>query len=221
MASGRRIVNMKKLILSLLFFPLLLSCSTTESVTEDDDRTGTERSPYLEISDEALEEFAIEELDEFERTLYLNRTRLTDRFATIQHDMPELFTREVAVEERETDQFAGYRVQILSTRDVIHADTTRDNFVAWSDTTMEAYKPNAYVHFRQPYYRVRTGDFLNREKAIEFSRLIKQQYPEAWVVHDRIEPRNIPADTTSFRFREIINEVDTESEQNAQEKDIR
>ncbi|MDZ7757371.1 SPOR domain-containing protein [Rhodohalobacter sp.] len=212
---------MKKLILSLLFFPLLLSCSTTESVTEDDDRNGTERSPYLEISDEALEEFALEELDEFERTLYLNRTRLTDRFATIQHDMPELFTREVAVEERETDQFAGYRVQILSTRDVIHADTTRDNFVAWSDTTMEAYKPNAYIHFRQPYYRVQAGDFQNREKAIEFSRLIKQQYPEAWVVHDRIEPQNVPADTTTFRFREIINEVDPESEQNAQENDIR
>ena len=221
MASGWRIVNMKKLILSLVLFPLLLSCSTSESVTEKDDRSTTERSPYLEISDEALEEFALEELDEFERTLYLNRTRLTDRFATIQHDMPELFTREVSVEERETDQYAGYRVQILSTRNVIHADTTRDNFVAWSDTTMEAYKPNAYVHFRQPYYRVRTGDFQNREKAIEFSRLIKQQYPEAWVVHDRIEPQSVPADTTTFRFREINNNVDSESEQGTPNSDIR
>ena len=221
MASGRRIVNMKKLILTLVLFPLLLSCSTTESVTEKDDRSTTERSPYLEISDEALEEFALEELDEFERTLYLNRTRLTDRFATIQHDMPELFTREVTVDESEVDQFAGYRVQILSTRDVIHADTTRDNFVAWSDTTMEAYKPNAYVHFRQPYYRVRTGDFQNREKAIEFSRLIKQQYPEAWVVHDRIEPQSVPADTATFRFREINNNVNSESEQGSPNSDIR
>jgi hypothetical protein len=212
---------MKKLILGILFFPLLLSCSTTESVTEKDDDATTERSPYLEISDEAVEEFALEELDEFERTLYLNRTRLTDRFSTIQHDMPELFTREVAIEESETDQFAGYRVQILSTRDVIHADTTRDNFVAWSDTTMEAYKPNAYVHFRQPYYRVRTGDFQNREKAIEFSRLIKQQYPEAWVVHDRIEPQSVPADTTIFRFREINNNLDSESEQSTPDGDIR
>lgn len=221
MASCRRIINMKKLILGILFFPLLLSCSTTESVTEKDDDATTERSPYIEISDEAVEEFALEELDEFERTLYLNRTRLTDRFSTIQHDMPELFTREVAIEESETDQFAGYRVQILSTRDVIHADTTRDNFVAWSDTTMEAYKPNAYVHFRQPYYRVRTGDFQNREKAIEFSRLIKQQYPEAWVVHDRIEPQSVPADTTIFRFREINNNLDSESEQSTPDGDIR
>jgi hypothetical protein len=212
---------MKKLILGILFFPLLLSCSTTESVTEKDDDATTERSPYIEISNEAVEEFALEELDELERALYLNRTRLTDRFSTIQHDMPELFTREVAIEESETDQFAGYRVQILSTRDVIHADTTRDNFVAWSDTTMEAYKPNAYVHFRQPYYRVRTGDFQNREKAIEFSRLIKQQYPEAWVVHDRIEPQSVPADTTIFRFREINNNLDSESEQSTPDGDIR
>jgi hypothetical protein len=197
---------MKKLILSILSIFLFLSCSTTESVRESDDRTPTERSPYIEISDEALEEFAYEELDEFERTLYLNRTRLTDRFATIQHDMPELFTREGTFEEREVDQFAGYRVQILSTRDVVHADTTRDNFVAWADTTMEGYKPNAYVHFRQPFYRVRAGDFQNREKAIEFSRLIKQEYPEAWIVHDRIVPENAPADTSIFRFLEIVEE---------------
>ncbi|PKD44553.1 SPOR domain-containing protein [Rhodohalobacter barkolensis] len=197
---------MKKLILSLLSIFLFLSCSTTESVRESDDRSPEERSPYIEISDEALEEFAYEELDEFERTLYLNRTRLTDRFATIQHDMPELFTREGTFEKREVDQFAGYRVQILSTRDVVHADTTRDNFVAWADTTMQGYKPNAYVHFRQPFYRVRAGDFQNREKAIEFSRLIKQEYPEAWIVHDRIVPENAPADTSIFRFLEIIEE---------------
>ena len=205
---------MKKLILSFILFPLLLSCSTTETVTEDDDRTTRERSPYLEISDEALEEFVFDELDEFERTLYLNRTQLIDRFATIQHDMPELFTREVAVDEQETDQFAGYRVQILSTRDVVHADTTRDNFVAWADTTMGDYKPNAYVHFRQPFYRVRTGDFQSREQAIEFSRLIKQEYPEAWIVHDRIEPNYAPSDTTKFYFREIIEEDDSETELN-------
>lgn len=205
---------MKKLILSLSTVFLFLSCSTTESVRDSDDREPSNRSPYLEISDEALEEFAYEELDEFERTLYLNRTRLTDRFATIQHDMPELFTREVAVDEQEIDQFAGYRVQILSTRDVQHADTTRDNFVAWADTTMEGYKPNAYVHFRQPFYRVRTGDFQSREKAIEFSRLIKQEYPDAWIVYDRIAPEYVPADTTNFRFRKITDEDNSEIEQN-------
>jgi len=45
--------------------------------------------------------------------------------------------------------------------------------------------------FRQPYYRVRVGNFKIRENAIEFSRILKNRYPDAWVVHDRIDPENI------------------------------
>ncbi|WP_083750165.1 SPOR domain-containing protein [Rhodohalobacter halophilus] len=194
---------MKNIGLVLLAMMIAVSCATTETVSDSDDSAGGERSPYLKIDNEVVEEFVLEELDEFEQQLYLNRNRLTDQFSTIQHDLPEQFTREVTFEEQQVDRYAGYRVQILSTRDVVHADTTRDHFVAWADSTIDGYKPNAYVHFRQPYYRVRAGDFSNREKAIEFSRLIKEDYPEAWIVHDRIEPERVPADTTRFRFLEI------------------
>lgn len=194
---------MKHFLNILWIVPLLLSCGTSEPVNDRDRSPADERSPYIEISDEAIEEFVLEELDEFERILYLNRSRLTDQFANIDHDLPEIFTREISIDKNTTDRFAGFRVQILSTRDVVQADTVRDNFMAWADSTIEGYEPNAYVHFRQPYYRVRTGDFQEREKAIEFSRLIKQKYPDAWIVHDRIEPQHAPADTATFRFKEL------------------
>ncbi len=191
---------MRLIHLIFLVIPLAMSCSSTEPLVEGDEPDrDRERTPYIDIPDEAIEEFALENLDEFEQMLYLNRSQLGDQFTLIEHDMPEMFTRE-AVQDDSFDPFQGFRVQILSTRDVVHADTTRDHFIAWADTTLHGYQPDGYVHFRQPYYRVRVGDFHDREQAIEFSRLIKTHFPDAWVVHDRVQPSAVPADTTQFRF---------------------
>jgi hypothetical protein len=143
-----------------------------------------------------------------------NRSMLTDQFDNLRHDMPEVFTREIVKDEREVDQYAGFRVQILSTRDVEEADSIRDEFMAWADSSFHDYTPDAYVLFRQPYYRVRTGDFHDREMAIEFSRLVKIHYPDAWIVHDRVEPQNVPADTVEIRFKDpedLLQPVDPDS----------
>lgn len=192
--------TMNKYLIPVFLFLFMWSCASPEPVTErDEPRTP---SPYLEIPDEVVDEFFFEELDEFERMLFETRSSLEDQFSQLEHDMPEAFTREVVRDDSDFDEYAGFRVQILSTRDVVHADTTRDNFIAWADTTLAGFQPEAYVFFRQPYYRVRTGDFHNREVAIEFSRMIKPFFPDAWVVHDRVEPNRVPADTVEIRFRE-------------------
>jgi hypothetical protein len=189
---------MKKALLPLLLFLFLWSCSTTEPVTEKDSTP----SPYIDLTDDIIEEYILENLDEFDRMLFENRSSLSDQFVDLDHDMPEIFTREVVSDAQNVDEFAGYRVQILSTRDVVHADTTKDNFAAWADSTITGFSPEAYILFRQPYYRVRAGDFHDRDMAIEFSRLLKQFYPDAWVVHDRIEPARVPADTATIKYRE-------------------
>ncbi|PWN07537.1 SPOR domain-containing protein [Rhodohalobacter mucosus] len=180
---------------------LLVSCSATERTTDGDNGNRGDESPYLDIPDEAADEFVLENMNDFERLLFETRNSLEDESSGLDHEMPEKFTEKAATMEDEVDEFAGYRVQILSTRDVVHADTTRDGFVAWADTTLAGYNPSAYVFFRQPYYRVRTGDFRDRELAIEFSRILKEYYPDAWVVHDRIEPYRMPADTADIRIR--------------------
>lgn len=187
---------MKKALLPFLLFLFLWSCSTTEPITERETTT----SPYIDLTDDIIEEYIFENLDEFDRMLFVNRSSLSDQFVDMDHDMPEIFTREVISDDQNVDEYAGYRVQILSTRDVVHADTTKDNFAAWADSRITGFTPEAYILFRQPYYRVRAGDFNNREMAIEFSRLLKQYYPDAWVVHDRIEPNRVPVDTARIRY---------------------
>lgn len=190
--------------ISVLSLLLLLSCSSTEQAADRDraDRSGGGGTPYLDIPEEAAEELLLEDMNDLERLLYETRNTLGDESANLQHEMPETFTMKIESSTDDVDEFVGFRVQILSTRDVVHADTTRDGFIAWADTTLAGYEPNAYVFFRQPYYRVRTGDFRDRDMAIEFSRILKQYYPDAWVVHDRIEPNLVPVDTANIRIRE-------------------
>ncbi|MCC5906251.1 MAG: SPOR domain-containing protein [Balneolaceae bacterium] len=189
---------MKYSRLLILFLTLILvSCGTIETATEDEPEV-----PHFDVDEEIAEAYFDEEdeMDELDMFLYEYRSQLTDQFASLEQDIPEKFLREVVRDEGGADRYAGFRVQIISTRDVALADSTRDDFRAWAADHISGYDVEAYVYFRQPYYRVRAGDFRNRNKAIEFSRLLKDRYPEAWVVHDRIEPDNVPSDTSDIRL---------------------
>ena len=177
-----------RILLFLLLF-VLYSCSTTESVTDPSN------DDFLDLNDEEREEYLREELTEEEYLLFQSRSYLSDRFSTIEHDMPETYLKEVIQNERQMDNSEGFRIQILSTRNVAQADSVRDDFRLWSSQRLEG-DIEAYIFFRQPFYRVRVGDFNNRSRAIEFSQWVKTRYLEAWVVHDRIEPNHILPDST-------------------------
>lgn len=188
---------------------LLHACATPEPATESDEETVADREPFaiFDFSDEFVEayveEVELENMNQDERLLYQSRSRLNEMFATQTHDMPEFFLQQV--EEEEVDIYQGFRIQILSTREIELADSTLAEFEQWADTTIADYSPRGYVHFRQPYYRVRVGDFHNRERAIQLSRLIKFKYPDAWVIHDQINPYHVPADTLEFRIADVDN----------------
>lgn len=186
-------------ILSIIVTVLILilissSCATLERAAEE--MRGTPDDPSEEVTEEEILEFTPTEL-----LLYENRTHMADRFFSIQLEIPETFLRQSAMEQAEVDPTAGYRVQLVATRDVAYADSVRDEFRVWALERVAGYSPEAYIFFRQPYYRVRVGDFNNRRKAIDFSNMLKGRYPEAWVVHDRIDPELVPADTVNIRIR--------------------
>lgn len=175
-------------ILFLNFFVMLSACSSTRELSED----GSEKdAPLLPVDEQIAEEYLRNELDEFERVLYDSRSYMSDHFSQIEQKIPEQFLKEVVREEKETNEFAGFRVQILSTRNVAEADSTTDELRTWASEELPDYNPETYTVFRQPYYRVRVGNFKIRDNAIEFSRLLKYRYPDAWVVHDRIDPQNL------------------------------
>lgn len=124
---------------------------------------------------------------------------LTGRREALLHDYPDVFLQQLEPDTADAADPSfdrtGYRVQLLSTRDVGLADSLRSRFIVWSDTTFNSYRPEAYLHFRQPYYRLHVGDFTQRTDAIRLARYLKRRYPDAWVVHDRILPERVPADT--------------------------
>lgn len=189
---------MKRNILLLLSISFLaLSCSTTESTTKSDGSTPADD----DVS--SSEEYLFEDLSDTERLLLSTRSQLSNHYSDDMVNVPDLYMQEIIIDERQIDPYAGFRVQLLSTRNVAEADSVRDYFVAWADSTIAGYEPDAYVVFRSPNYRVRAGDFQNRDRAIHFSGMLKSRYPDAWVVHERIEPSNVPADTANIRFRDM------------------
>lgn len=194
---------MKKFATIFVFLLMIsVGCSTTERTSRDGDEgpSGDRNQPIFELRPEIVEAYLLEDMSEFDRLLFENRSTLSDQFAAVSHEIPEVFQKNVIEEDQwPVDEFAGYRVQLLSTRSVAEADSTKDNFRFWVEENIEGYVPEAYVIFRQPHYKVRVGDFRSQQKANNFSRLLKTEYPSAWVVHDRIEPQYLPADTTQIK----------------------
>lgn len=180
------------LLTAIMASVLITACSTTEQT-----RTGDER-PEKETTYD-LTETTRENLTEL---LTRTRNRLSDVHFTQQHDVPEAFLKVDTTDNTYNNPFEGYRIQILSSREVNIADSISTEFRLWADTTLTGYTPKAYVFFKQPYYKVHVGDFQNRDKANNLSRIIKKKYPEAWVVHDRIDPGSVPADTVRMRIQE-------------------
>jgi len=77
----------------------------------------------------------------------------------------------------------GYRIQLI-----MRAGNTALDEVNEIKTQFEESHPEigTYVTFREPYYRLRVGDFRTRLDAVAFIESIKRSYPQAWVIKDKI-----------------------------------
>lgn len=175
-----------------VFLILTMACSSSEPTVKPlsprGDSTGDTRNedPNTSPSSESY-------LDQY-------RSSLSDTYSNRSNEIPEEYAR-IKVEEDNDDEinmFEGYRVQIYSGQNVALADTIASIFRAWSDTTIVGYQAETYTFFIAPYYRVHVGDFHERNRAIYFSNLLKRRFRDAWVVYDRIDPYQIPADTVDI-----------------------
>jgi len=77
--------------------------------------------------------------------------------------------------------FDGFRIQLAATTDRRKVDQMQDEF--------RGRYPNVFVGWSQaqPYYRVRVGGFQNRNDATKFLGNIKKDYPDAYIVQDKIK----------------------------------
>lgn len=197
MASRRFLMNKSNHSSILTFFAALMlgsilisSCGTTEKAQKDTDTQNTVENNATDEKEDVSEEFAA--------ILKSNRSNLNDVYGNLNKNIPQVFLRES--ETRDIgDPYEGYRIQIVSTRNVADADSIANDFRFWAEDTFLEYIPKAYVLFRQPYYKVHIGNFQFQNQATKLNQMLKFRYPDSWVVHDTVEPELVPTDTTFAR----------------------
>ena len=75
----------------------------------------------------------------------------------------------------------GFRIQLMATTDRRKVDDTQAQF--------SGLYPGVFTTWSQakPYYRVRVGAFSSRSDASSFLNKIKKDYPDAYIVPDRVK----------------------------------
>ena len=127
-----------------------------------------------------------------------------DFFPAIDQGIPEELSLRTTTDDEvveEKNLYEGFRIQIYSGPSPTMADTVSKRFRFWSVRSISGYSPETYTFFKAPYYRVHVGDFHEREKAYDVAQIIKRAFPDAWVVYDRVNPWNVPADSSIIRFQ--------------------
>lgn len=75
----------------------------------------------------------------------------------------------------------GFRIQVAQA-------TERAGILKMqADLTKKYPEMKWYVEFQQPYFRLRAGDFRNRFEALGSVALLKKEFPQAYLVADRVD----------------------------------
>jgi hypothetical protein len=114
----------------------------------------------------------------------------------VTHDVPQsLLGGQVEQQTSLTGQ--GYRIQIFASQEKRDADRRVEAAVAWWRQQVrlgaldgvypgDPSTPPVYLDFRQPYYRIRVGNFSTRAEARAFLRLIETEFPDAFIAPDTV-----------------------------------
>lgn len=79
----------------------------------------------------------------------------------------------------------GWRIQIFFDSGANSKKKASDALRLFNERYPET---DAYLSFKEPYYRVRVGDFRTRLEAEGFLRKVQAQYPNAFATNDYINP---------------------------------
>ncbi|MFO8029539.1 MAG: SPOR domain-containing protein [Cyclonatronaceae bacterium] len=205
----------RHIIVPLLFTVILLaSCAPTDELRDDEmermlDEAIDEYADLAEYMDEMTVEEELDEqmmerlegraeellreLPELAVNLEAYRSRLSDLQTGFRNEIPEIYLESEKPEDESEyrDRNRGFRIQIISTRDARLAEEIQEDFEEWISSVSAPPQPRTYMVFQQPDYRVHVGDFLDRQRALEFADFIRLRYPDAWVVHSRIHPGRV------------------------------
>ena len=79
-------------------------------------------------------------------------------------------------------EIEGFRVQVFATQDRNRADQLQEEL-------MIKFNEKIYIIFEAPNYKLRVGDFLDRDKAeLMRVKLVASDFPSSWIVRTKIQP---------------------------------
>ena len=78
--------------------------------------------------------------------------------------------------------YHGYRLQVLNTR-------SRDEAYQMKADLLQRFpEQKSYVLFQSPYFKIRFGNFVNKEDALHYKNTLSSVYPQViYVVSDNVE----------------------------------
>jgi hypothetical protein len=134
----------------------------------------------------------------FDPSEYDAEPRIAPTVPQVEHDVPTgLMEGRIVVERDDPSQpvvVEGFRIQLFSSQSKVSADGVRDEVVDWWRTARERFAEGEVfpyglrpaVVFTSPYYRVRLGAFPTRADASLALEVLRERYPEAFIVPDTI-----------------------------------
>jgi len=163
------------------FLPLVLAaCSASSTVVDD--------RPAIEV----VGPTSWSDAETLNVNAYPDTAPVSDE--EVVHDVPASLMNSTA-DDGTTIEISGYRVQIFSSIDRAETATAEEQARRWLDSMDDVRRDTLglsehveiYNLFRQPYYRVRLGDFEDREAAILIAGEIRRLFPTSLVVPDMIQ----------------------------------
>ena len=77
----------------------------------------------------------------------------------------------------------GFRVQVLATKQLAKAEQLQKDLLSILNQKI-------YIVFEAPNYKVRVGNFIDRNNAESFRQyIIEEGYQSSWIIRTRIEPK--------------------------------
>ncbi len=107
----------------------------------------------------------------------------TGKITVVQDEKLTSLTQKYKEVNQRDPSFDGYRLQIFFDSGNNSKNRATDALAAFQEKF-----PNvkAYLSFKQPNYRIRVGNFRTKSEAIGFQKSIQSDYPNAFVVRDKI-----------------------------------
>ena len=137
------------------------------------------------------EEVDLSQYEEFDPSPYREEELAENK--EVEHDVPaRLLSGKAAEGVERTVQ--GFRVQILSSKDKSAAEDAAAEAAQWwrkqaseaPDNLFASEDLPVYTVYRQPFYRVRVGNFTSREQAERALKFLSQRYSDAFIARGEV-----------------------------------